>query len=654
LPSRTENDHPFRRLFVSAAVGLALLVAADLAGAAEWTPIGPPGGDVRALAADPKDPARIYLGTSEGVFYRTEDGGGRWNRLSPGFPRSGCSLDEIVVDEHGVVLVGYREVRGAGGGVARSTDGGQSFILLRGMNGESVRALAVAPSNSKVIAAGTLTGVFLSRDGGEHWKRITPAGDPDLRNIESLAFDSRDTRILYAGTWHLAWKTTNSGNEWEPVHQGMIDDSHVMTLTLDGWDRWTVYATACTGIYRSTDAGLNWTKLQGIPDSSRRTRAFAQGRYDPDLLLAGTTEGLWISEDRGGHWRLATSKELVVNTLLVHEDGRIMLGTEGAGVLESRDGGTTWASANNGFSERFVSELVFDPARGRLLAAVWGDRFHGGVFVADGERGAWRRLARGLDGRQVLSLALSGSTIVAGTDDGIYARPPGETTAWTRLPTRVNGQELHPRVMELVALSRRRDLAAPSPGVLSTSDAGRTWTQSILGMDDEVSTLAASRTRTGVVVAATRSGFFRSEDAGKTWIQTGSGWSGATPHAVVFLPSDERVLFTTTSDGLFRSDDEGVTWKRVAGGVPRSDLTGIAVHPDGHTLYVSDFTWGGIFHSTDAGRTWARMPTNGLASDRVWALAIDPESPDRLLAASPAGGLHLLEQAAPGSQAAVE
>ena len=98
------------------------------------------------------------------------------------------------MDEHGVVLVGYREVRGAGGGVARSTDGGQSFTLLRGMNGESVRALAVAPSNSKVIAAGTLTGVFLSRDGGEHWKRITPAGDPDLRNIESLAFDSSDTR----------------------------------------------------------------------------------------------------------------------------------------------------------------------------------------------------------------------------------------------------------------------------------------------------------------------------------------------------------------------------------------------------------------------------------------------------------------------------
>jgi hypothetical protein len=36
------------------------------------------------------------------------------------------------------------------------------------------------------------------------------------------------------------------------------------------------------------------------------------------------------------------------------------------------------------------------------------------------------------------------------------------------------------------------------------------------------------------------------------------------------------------------------------------------------------------------------MPTDGLASDRVWALGIDPAAPERVLAASVAGGLHLL------------
>jgi len=105
----------------------------------------------------------------------------------------------------------------------------------------------------------------------------------------------------------------------------------VMTLTIDRWDPRTIYATACSGIYRSTEGVTRWEKLIGIPYSSRRTRAFSQSGDDEDLLLAGTTEGLWISDDRGGTWRLVTPKELVVNAVLVQPDGTIILGTEGAG-----------------------------------------------------------------------------------------------------------------------------------------------------------------------------------------------------------------------------------------------------------------------------------------------------------------------------------
>jgi len=78
------------------------------------------------------------------------------------------------------------------------------------------------------------------------------------------------------------------------------------------------------------------------------------------------------------------------------------------------------------------------------------------------------------------------------------------------------------------------------------------------------------------------------------------------------------------------------------GGVPHSDLTGIALSPEGRTIYVSDFTWGGIFRSTDGGDSWNRMPTDGLGSDRVWSLSMDPAEPSRLLASSSSGGLHML------------
>ena len=624
---------------------LALVTVLALAGtqaqAQSWIPVGAPGGNVRALALDPRYPQRVYLGTADGILYRSDDGGLLWRRLGPGFPLRGCSLDDIVVDARGVVFVGYWEVHGSGGGVARSTDGGKTFAVLKGVDGESVRALAVAPSDPKVIAAGTRTGVFLSRNGGQVWTRITPKGHPDLRNIESLAFDPGDPEVIYAGTWHLVWKTFDGGAAWGPVHEGMIDDSDVMTLTIDPLRPQTIYSTACTGIYRSTEGAMEWTKLGKIPFSSRRTRAFSLGGDDASQLLAGTTEGLWISEDGGDNWWRATPKTLIVNALIVQPGGTIILGTEGAGVLRSSDGGRTWNASNTGFSEWFVSRILFDPAGRRLLVAVWGAPRYGGVFVSSGARGEWIRLGNGLDGRQVLSLALVGDTIVAGTDDGIYARAP-EAKAWTRLPTNLDGRDVHPRVIELLALPPRRLLAATTNGLMRSLDGGQTWTQPTLGSATEISDLALSPTDFDLVVAATRSGIFRSTDGGESWRRVSSELGDLTPHALAFMPSDDHVLFATTSGGLFRSGDQGATWHRVNGGIPHSDLTGIAVSSDGRTIYASDFTWGGIFRSVNGGSTWARMPTDGLGSDRVWTLGLDPAAPGRLLASSSAGGLHLL------------
>jgi len=612
---------------------LAVVFAEAPAQAQSWIPVGPPGGNVRALASDP----RVYLGTANGILYRSDDGGLRWDRMAPGFPLRRCSLDQIAVDQRGVVLVGYWEVAGSGGGVARSTDGGRTFAVLKGIVGESVRALAVAPSDPQVIAAGTRTGVFLSRDGGQAWMRITPQRHPDLLNVESLIFDPTNSQILYVGTRHLGWKTLDGGAAWVPVHEGMIDDSDVMTLGVDRSNPQILYATACSGIYRS-DAGVTqWTKLLGIPFASRRTRAFSQGGDDGNLLLAGTTEGLWISEDRGGSWRLTTPRDLIVNTLLVQSDGTILLGTEEAGVLRSSDRGQTWIPSNTGFSERFVSRMLFDTAGRRLLVAVWG---YGGVFVTTGARGPWVDLGEGLDGRQVLSLALLGETILAGTDDGVFARGP-EATVWTRLSTRIDGVEVHPRVNELLTLPPGRLVAATSEGVIGSSDGGGTWTQTNLGTAEEVFGLAASTADPNLIVAATRSGFLRSHDGGNTWSLISHRVPGVTPHALTVLPSDDRVLFATTTGGLYRSDDQGTTWSRVTGGIPRSDLTGIAVHPNGRTIYTSDFNWGGIFRSVDGGLTWERIATNDLPSDRVWTLGLDPVAPERLLASS-AGGLYLM------------
>src|SRR5215475_4540892 len=137
-----------RRMHRVAALLSLIWPLAPGAGAQTWLPAGgPPGGDVRALAADPQHPNRLYLGSADGYVYHSEDAGRRWERTVPGFPLRGMSLDDIVLGPGGELFVGYWEVAGSGGGVARSTDGGRSFAVLAGMAGQSVRALALAPSD---------------------------------------------------------------------------------------------------------------------------------------------------------------------------------------------------------------------------------------------------------------------------------------------------------------------------------------------------------------------------------------------------------------------------------------------------------------------------------------------------------------------------
>ena len=624
--------------FVKAALFVMALAAwASVAQAQGWTPVGPPGGDVRSLVQDPEHTERVYLGTSRGILYRSDDAGKHWERMPPSPALSGSSLDELAVDPNGALWVGYWEVQGTGGGVARSTDGGRSFNVF--MRGESVRALAIAPSDPQTIAAGSLSGVFLSHDAGQSWEEVTAPNDAALHNVESLAFEPENAQVLYMGTWHLAWKTEDGGQTWVPIHQGMIDDSHVMTLNVDPLDSQTVYATACTGIFRSRNGGAHWTKLEGIPESSRRTRAFCRSVSDPKMLIAGTTEGVWLSMNRGETWKPVTDKDLVVNALISQPDGTLLLGSEGAGVLRSSDFGRTWVASNAGFSERFISRVLFDPDGKRVLAGVWGDAHYGGVFTASHLPGTWTHLDDGLFGRQVLSLALLNGTILAGTDDGIFAWAPGGRR-WERIP--MSGGIPHPRINDLVTVPPKDIVAATPRGILHSADAGRTWTERVFGAGEDVSALISSPYNPSLVMGASRNGVWRSRDAGHSWRRVSNGLRGRTPHAMAFMPFDDRVIYATAIDGMFRSNDQGITWERVKGGVPRSDLTGIAVTPDGRTLYASDFSSGGIFRSEDAGDSWRRMANPGLASDRVWTLALDPSAPDRLLAVASAGGLHLL------------
>ena len=179
-----------------------------------------------------------------------------------------------------------------------SRDGGRSW-QAGGLAGHAVRALALAPSDAGVLIAGALDGVFRSRDAGAAWERISPEGHEELRNFDSLAIDPQAPDVIYAGTFHLPWKTIDGGKHWEPIHAGMIDDSDVLSMIVDEKQPQRIYASACSGIYRTDTAetgtpvefGTHYQGFAGKGTAFERT-----GRLRFVDFLDGTSNTILIVE----------------------------------------------------------------------------------------------------------------------------------------------------------------------------------------------------------------------------------------------------------------------------------------------------------------------------------------------------------------------
>jgi photosystem II stability/assembly factor-like uncharacterized protein len=252
---------------------LVLALALTATAAAQWISLGPDGGDARSLTFDPKTPDRILLGTSAGQLFESHDGGRSWSPTAHFGQRDDYVLDNISFDlkNPNIVYVAAWSVEETNGDLFRSEDGGRTWKAISGMKGKSIRAFAVAESDSKVLTVGALDGVFRSTDSGKTWNKITPDGHPDLRNFESLAVDPKDPNVVYAGTWHLPWKTADGGKTWQNIKNGVIDDSDVFSIIIDHSNTNVVYASACSGIYRSDNSGSNSTK----------SKAFRAQRVEP-------------------------------------------------------------------------------------------------------------------------------------------------------------------------------------------------------------------------------------------------------------------------------------------------------------------------------------------------------------------------------------
>lgn len=465
---------------------------------------------------------------------------------------------------------------------------------------------AFAASDPQRIAAGARDGVYLSTDGGATWTRNSPLENKELQPVMSLGFDPRDAKVLYAGTPHLPWKTSDGGASWASIHHGMIDDSDILALTVNPKQPEQLFIGACSGIYRSDNSAGRWTKLLGITGAGFRTYAVAVDVNQPGMVYSGTRDGLWRSPDLGKTWR-KLAPNIVKRVAVSPVDSKIVyLATEDAGVLRSRDGGETFHDASTGLADRRMIRMA--ASRGAVFVAMGRDAsIHQGSLLPNTQEMRWKR-----------ATLPASNAILTSTGVGLYANAAGRmwhskdgAATWKLLP-------LLPPASLGTAIAADAPVVATAKAVYRLSANGLTWQPA----GGTPAAMGAIRR-----LVSTRSG------AGPVWVDTTSGvWTGSAsgPWVKASLPASlvdiyeidasKTVAYAATAHGLYRSTDGGKSWVRCEKGIDAGSTTpAVAVHPvREREAYAVQY--GRIFQTTDGGESWNEFPVTGLDGASIAAL----------------------------------
>ncbi len=600
---------------IAAACATIYLGAATSLPAQTWRQVGPPGGTVITLEADSHDAKKLYLGTSDGHVFVSNDEGAKWQLLS----RIGTGQDDVITH----ILVDPRDANrlyastwtlySGGGGVYRSDDAGKTWKVI-GLAKETVRALAQSPTTPTILLAGSLTGVYRSTDNGDNWTLITPAKHEDLRNFDSVAFDPHDDNIIYAGTYHLPWKTTNGGTDWFPIKTGMIDDSDVMSVIVDPKDPNNVHATACSGIYHSTNAAQTWSKYKGIPFVFRRTQLIRQDPQNPQVLYAGTTSGLWKTTNEND-WKRITPGDWVINAVIIDpkKPDRLIIGTERQGVQISENGGATFSSSNYGFQHQHILDVAIDRENQERALVVL--TFDTDAFLATKDGGtSWSALGAGLKRTELKHVYAAPGGWWASLSNGGWMKYNETAHKWEKAglfipePTPVAASTTPAATSKTRkgAAGSKSAAASKSTAASKTTTAKRTVTPKPQFVAVQVNDMSFGN---DAWFAATTGGILVSKDQGATWKNAGTEAFLKQPATSLEATRDGNQVWAISQRTLLYSADGGAHWDS-------QDITFAAAgnlrlhHVDNDNLFITSNM--GLYGSRDNGKTWNRSDVREL------------------------------------------
>ncbi|MGA9854875.1 MAG: hypothetical protein WBR29_06345 [Gammaproteobacteria bacterium] len=257
--------------------------------------IGPAvgGGRVSAVVGIPGDPNVYYVGAAAGGVWKSTDGGDTWKAVFAHADSASIGAIAVAASNTNLVWVGTGEanVRNdtiTGAGVYYSPDAGKTWEFKGLKQAGQISAIVIDPKNPDIVFVAALgnpwgnnpeRGVFRTTDGGKTWQKVLFVDDST--GASSIVMQPDNPQVLFAGMW---------------------------TVRRYPWT--LVNGSATGGVWRSTDGGSSWQKLdKGLPtgDTGRITLAMAPSNPEHIYALIPTKHGtLWSSSNLGDDWTMVS------------------------------------------------------------------------------------------------------------------------------------------------------------------------------------------------------------------------------------------------------------------------------------------------------------------------------------------------------------
>jgi photosystem II stability/assembly factor-like uncharacterized protein len=360
----------------------------------KWRQIGPfRGGRVVAVSGVPGDPTTWYFGGVAGGVWKSTDVGASWKPMFDAQKIASIGAIAVADSDHNVIYVGTGEAcpRGNisyGDGVYKSTDAGRTWTHVGLKDTQHIGAVIVNPRDPDIVlvaASGHAygpneeRGVFRTADGGRSWTKVLYK-DKDTGAID-VAFDPDNPNIVYASLWQMRrqpwnfssggggsglYKSTDGGLTWTRLEghglpQGILGR---IGVSVAGGGSGRVYAmieAAEGGLFRSEDAGGTWSRVNEDHRFRQRAWYFTHIFADPvsaDVVYVLNT-GAYRSTDGGKSFDLMPAPHGDHHALWIDpKDPRHLINGNDGGASISLDGGKAWTAPYNQPTAQFYHVAV--------------------------------------------------------------------------------------------------------------------------------------------------------------------------------------------------------------------------------------------------------------------------------------------------------